>query len=161
MLCVDIVKIIVADLNIFELYQFMIIDKYICNILIDNFKKKLKDCNFFLTTYQSHKYQDIIRNIIFKSGDRMISIDISREGLIISDKTGNFCIKLSKNIFKSFNCENSMKFDINIYRLGKISDNLSNYDELYIYKELNDNIINILVINKFDKYLKAKYKIKL
>lgn len=161
MLYADIVKIVSKDLNIIDLYHFMLINKHTYQILGETFKERLEDHNFYLITYQSEKYKKIIMNIISMFKDSPITIEISSDGLLVYKEKDGICVKLSGNIFKSFICNHQMKFNINIYRLGRIARDLSNYDEFYIFKELSENKINIFIINKFDRKIKVNYKINL
>ena len=160
-LCTDIIKIVSNNLNVIDLYHLMLINRDMFKLLNQNFRKRLKDHNFYLVTQQSDKYMDIIMNIISIFKDNPITIDVSKSGILIYEKQDGFCIKLSEKIFKSFVCYHNIKFNINIYRLSRIAKDVSKYDEFYIFKNLNDNKINIYIINKFDGKIKINYKINL
>ncbi len=161
LLCADIIKVVSDNLNVIDLYHLMLINRDMFKLLNQDFRKRLKDHNFYLITHQSDKYVDLIMNVISIFKDNSITVDVRKSGILIYEKQDGFCIKLSEKIFKSFVCSHNIKFSINIYRLNRIAKDITKYDEFYIFKELNDNKINIYIINRFDRKIKINYKINL
>lgn len=157
----QLLRIIVKYVNMMDFRNILLMNRETFYGLRDIYDNRMNEFQFYLITKDHKKYEILINNIISQFGDDLLTFDINNDEIMVSKINHIMCIKLDYGMFQYYRCNKKYYFKLNIFSMDQIAKNLEIYDQLNIYKKINENKIHVYVFNKFNHKSRIHYTINL